>query len=337
MCICSSVLSIPAACEPRTDPQRACSICHPNWPVLTPPPPRPPLYTSPCCNATRALIYVTIKRSLHAGRGIIGSGGVGVGEPTVMFADFIQCFSFKGVAVVSNDSRGAKVASATGRVHVALQRACEWAKENRLACSSRTVQCPHTALHSNGGMGPNLNKKPEKKKRKKETQRWPRRVETNCAVFVAAWNAWGRNGSLTGWKSILCETPQWLRGLENVAREYSDILAQPSVAFETLCRANTHDWESLAGTAVPSSTPHGIHKVTAVPGVHQLIHSLKCRPHSSALLVWRSCLLCRRGNCLNWTSSGPTGIVLPNKGLPLPSNKCCEAHAGNVKPVPGGA
>lgn len=255
-----------------------------------------------------------------------------------MFADFIQCFSFKGVVVVSNDSRGAKVASATGHVHVALQRACEWAKENswltaRGRYNALTPLCIQTGewdltwtKSQSGYCG--------KKKRKKETQRWPRRIETNCTVFVAAWNAWAAMGFdwveiYPLWNSTMVT---WIRKCrQRVQRHFGSAVRR---LWNTVS-SKIHDWESLASAAVPSPTLHGIHKVTAVPGIHQLIHSLKCRPHSSALLVLRSCLLCRRGNCLNWTSSGPTGIVLPNKGLPLPSNKCCEAHAGNVKPVPG--
>lgn len=62
---------------------------------------------------------------------------------------------------------------------------------------------------------------------------------------------------------------------------------------------------------------------------------LKCHHYLSALLVFWTRLLCRGGNCLSWTSSNLTVIVLPNKGLPLPSNKCFEAHAGNVKLVSG--
>lgn len=121
-------------------------------------------------------------------------------------------------------------------------------KGKQLAYSSRTVQCPHTALHSNGGMGPNLHKKPQwvlwqrKKERKKHNVDLAASRQT--ALSLSPLGMLGPQWGLTGWKSILCETPQWLRGLENVARDYSDILAQPSVAFETLCRANTRLGES---------------------------------------------------------------------------------------------
>lgn len=206
MCICFSVLSILAACEPRTDPQRACSICHPNWPVLTPPPPQPPLYTSPCCNATRALIYVTIKRSLHAGRGTIGSGGVGWGctaertdrhvcrlHPVFFFQRRRRCFKWlpRSQGCIGHGSRSRCVT------------ACLWmSKGKQLAYSSRTVQCPHTALHSNGGMGPNLNKKPEwvlwqkKKKERNTTLTSPHRDKLHC--LCRRLECLGRNGVWLG-------------------------------------------------------------------------------------------------------------------------------------------
>lgn len=222
MCICFSVLSIPAACEPRTDPQRACSICHPNWPVLTPPPPQPPLHTSPCCNATRALIYVIIKRSLHNRE---WRGGVGWGctaERTdrhvcrlypVFFFQRRHC-RFKWLPRSQGCiGRGSRSRCAT---------ACLWmSKVKQLAYSSRTVQCPHAALHSKGGMGPNLNKKHCGKKRKKERRKdnvdlaASRQTSLSLSPLGMLEPQWG----LTGWKSILCETPQWLRGLENVARD----------------------------------------------------------------------------------------------------------------------
>lgn len=138
-------------------------------------------------------------------------------------------------------------------------------KGKQLAYSSRTVQCPHTALHSNGGMGPNLHKKPQwvlwqrKKERKKHNVDLAASRQT--ALSLSPLGMLGPQWGLTGWKSILCETPQWLRGLENVETTATFWLSRPSPLKH--CVEQIHDWESLAGTAVPSSTLHGIHNCSA--------------------------------------------------------------------------
>lgn len=50
-------------------------------------------------------------------------------------------------------------------------------------------------------------------------------------------------------------------------------------------------------------------------------------------LILRTCRHCQTRHCVERTSSNLAAIVLLNKGLPLPSSKCFEAHAGNVKLV----
>lgn len=200
-----------------------------------------------------------------------------------MFADFIQCFSFKGVVVVSNDSRGAKVASATGHVHVALQRACEWAKENSWLTARGRYNALKPLCIQMGEWDLTWTKSQsgycgKKKERKKHNVDLAASTQTALSLSPLAWNAWAAMGFdwveiYPLWNSTMVT---WIRKCrQRLQRHFGSAVRR---LWNTVS-SKIHGWESLASKAVPSSTLHGIHKVTAVPGIHQLIHSLKCRPH----------------------------------------------------------
>lgn len=118
--------------------------------------------------------------------------------------DFIQCFSFKGVMVVSKDSPRVRVASAAGRVHVALQWACEWAKENSWLASWGPYNAHTLLCIQMGEWDLTCNSRQETwtkscseycgRKRIKATNHWPCGIDTNCAIFVGAWNPQATTG-----------------------------------------------------------------------------------------------------------------------------------------------